>query len=156
MSNERRIQLSRIMRRGHKLAKKMQGDYRVRLSLALQLAWKEEKEMDKEIDFNHFFSRDVNWTDALKKSILEERNSKKKKDIQDIIQKLKNWKSCHNKRAHFSFGNQETWDMWDVVEGGSGLSIRDADEGFVTYINREEFRQLKELHSKLEEFDYED
>lgn len=43
MCEARRSQLSRVMRRGHKLASKMEGDYKVRLSLALRLAWEEEK-----------------------------------------------------------------------------------------------------------------
>src|SRR5690554_1955476 len=35
--------LKRIMKKAHRIAKKMEGDYQARLSLALKLAWKEER-----------------------------------------------------------------------------------------------------------------
>jgi|GEM_PF-6716611 len=41
--------LSRLMRKAHKLAKTFEGNYRARMSLALKLAWKEEKE-EKEMN----------------------------------------------------------------------------------------------------------
>lgn len=39
--------LSKIMKRAHQLAKKMEGDYTARLSIALRQAWKEAKKVKK-------------------------------------------------------------------------------------------------------------
>ena len=41
--------LKKIMKRAHQLAKGFEGNYQARLSLALKLAWKEEKEMDRKL-----------------------------------------------------------------------------------------------------------
>jgi len=52
MSEDKRNRLSEIMRRGHKLAKKLLNEantYKDRLSLGLKLAWKEFKEKSQRI-----------------------------------------------------------------------------------------------------------
>lgn len=72
MSNERRSQLSRIMRRGHELASKMVGDYKARLSLALQLAWKEEKGEDKmELPKLEGTEKQIKWAEDIRTDVLD-------------------------------------------------------------------------------------
>jgi len=147
--------LKRIMTKAHQLARKFEGDYQARLSIALRLAWKIERGNDK-VNVNQFFSKDVELNEEMTKLVIEARDKKEKMSINEIINNVKGWRKLRNKKALFSFGDQETWDMWDVVETANGLSIRDADGKFITYINREEYQQLKELHSTLAKFDYDD
>ena len=52
-----------VMKRAHQIAKTLEGDYRARMSLALRQAWKEVKEMERNmvIKINHQPSGGKEW-----------------------------------------------------------------------------------------------
>ena len=52
-----------LMKRAHQIAKGLEGDYRARMSLALRQAWKEVKEMERNmvIKINHQPSGGKEW-----------------------------------------------------------------------------------------------
>ena len=52
-----------IMKRAHEIARSLEGDYRARMSIALRQAWKEVKEMERNmvIKINHQPSGGKEW-----------------------------------------------------------------------------------------------
>lgn len=151
--------LRKIMRKAHEIARKMEGDYQARLSLALKLAWKEErgnKGMSREEQYNSWYRRDKKFNQESYERTKKDRERWPEVSVEKIKELLLKGnfgiKKTKDRYAIMTFYNDDTMDMINVEELASGLQLEGKEgfdgviekDGIITGITLDEFVEIRD------------
>ena len=122
-----------VMKRAHQIAKTLEGDYRARMSLALRQAWKEVKEMERNmvIMINHQPSGGKEWM-----AEIVGRDPKYKFQREFLQPVSRDWSSSG--KTGFTSFELEPGKVYEVNEPWKGRRFVEIQNGELKTLNTEE------------------